>query len=486
MEIFQPKWFEKKTAIILCLILVTFILKELFLATLFPIFKGQDEARHYNTVQYLAEPEEKTWATDIIREDTLDKSKLDTYRFSEEINKTAISAETEVWRNESYYKSDFTRDYLGKNEEKINARIWQPVNMDLYPDIVSNTNLYHKTASFIEKYFAGENILIRFYLVRIFSLLLGTMVILLVYLIAKNAGFTRTNSIVLAAIVSFQPKFGTYAFNINYDALLIPLFSLFTLGGVLYLKNGLNWKNATILFFSVVLGLLTKGSAIVLFAVLLGLLLFEAYKRNYFQRKNIGKSAILAIFFILLIFIFNQKYSIEKLLPFGSDSPIRIITSLGEYAAKNIFDFQPVSQNYWGTIDWNHDRVFDWAVRFIWIIEFFSAVGLFLYWKIKQFIPWLPEKKFVLFFLAMIASLQIGIHFFDWVSWRHHGETLVGTPGRYFLPNVASHMILVFVGLGMILKKEKYLNYSLIVGLVLMFSLSMYQIFNVILPRFYL
>ena len=53
--------FYKNPTFVLILILGVFFLKGVFLATIFPIFGGQDESRHYNTIQYLAEPAEKTW-----------------------------------------------------------------------------------------------------------------------------------------------------------------------------------------------------------------------------------------------------------------------------------------------------------------------------------------------------------------------------------------------------------------------------------------
>jgi len=62
----------------------------------------------------------------------------------------------------------------------------------------------------------------------------------------------------------------------------------------------------------------------------------------------------------------------------------------------------------------------------------------------------------------------------------------LGTPGRYFLPTLASHVILVFAGLGMLLGKRRYFKNTLIGGIILMFFFSLYLTFDVILPRFYL
>ncbi len=86
----------------------------------------------------------------------------------------------------------------------------------------------------------------------------------------------------------------------------------------------------------------------------------------------------------------------------------------------------------------------------------------------------------------MIFVLQFSIRLYDWRVLNDLGEILLGTPGRYFLPNLAAHLILVATGLGYLLRQEKYLEKVLTAGLILMFFFAFYQIFNVILPRFYL
>jgi len=48
--------FFQKPQFILILILAVFLFKGVFLATVYPIFTGQDEARHYNNIQYISSP----------------------------------------------------------------------------------------------------------------------------------------------------------------------------------------------------------------------------------------------------------------------------------------------------------------------------------------------------------------------------------------------------------------------------------------------
>lgn len=111
-------------------------------------------------------------------------------------------------------------------------------------------------------------------------------------------------------------------------------------------------------------------------------------------------------------------------------------------------------------------------------------------------LDFLPEKKYIIFLLGMIVLLQLGIRFADWIFFQQTGSIETGTPGRYFLPNIAAHIILVFTGLRMLIevissqggsaKGREYFEKSLIVGLILMMTFMMYIIFDVIILRYYL
>ncbi|MFH0969672.1 MAG: glycosyltransferase family 39 protein [Patescibacteria group bacterium] len=486
MENIQYSRFYKKPHFILSLILLVFFLKGVFLSVLFPMFKGQDESRHYNTIQYLAEPKEKTWPITSGKENPRrENDRLDTYNFSEEIKETVKAADLNFTRGNSYEKTSFTESFNGKNEKEINSMIWKPYNKNYPLDIVTG-GLYHKLALQIEKLFGDQSILVRFYSIRIFSVLLGTATIFLSYFIAKNSGFSSRNSSIIAAIVAFQPKFSAYLTNINYDSLLIFLFSAFTLGGIMSLKQGLNWKNGIMLIASIVLGLFTKGTAIALLVAFIFLMAFHLYKKIKERKINLKILAIFAFVSATLAFIFFSNFSLFSLLPFRKGvSLIETANSLFRYISK-FNSLASISKNYWGDISWILNNIDNYLIYAIWALEAPAAIGLAFFFLSKKRPDFIPEKKYAVFLLLMLFVLQFGVRIYDWRIFSETGDILLGTPGRYFLPNLASHIILVFIGIGMLFRKEKYLNYFLTAMLILMFSFSMYQIFDIIMPRFYL
>lgn len=491
----------KKPGPILVLVLAIFMIKGVFLATISPIFDGQDESRHYNSIQYLSERGEKSWnpSQDINSWDQ-DKDDLSTYRYSEEIKNTAIETGSEVLRSDIFNTVNFANGYNGYNEAKINSSPWKPVNYT-EPDVVTGS-AYHKIGSAIESFFASQSILVRFYSIRIFSVLLGTLSVFLSFLIAKNIGFSEKQSLLLTSIVTFQPKFSMYFTNINYDVLLIPMFFAFTLGIVFMIKNGKGIMNACIVVFSTMIAIETKRTGVVLLIILTFLLAFLAYSKLKYKFKNAKRlSFIFMAAALFLSFIFFWDYL--PLNKFGG--AYETLISFWKYVKETITPGKLAlsSRTYWGTLDWTDSWFLANTIDVIKYIEIVSLIGLILFFFSRRpEIRWMPEKKLAALLVLMIIALQLGIRFADWILFIQYGKPVIGAPGRYFLPNLAAHIILVYVGLGMVFEKmrqirikgrqiftqnaEVYFERSLILGLFLMFYLSMYLIFNVIIYRFYL
>lgn len=484
-----PKDFYKKNGFILALILLGFFFREVALVAIFPIFNGQDESRHYNTIQFLNEPEEKNWTIYEEPQEEQEKERLETYRYSDEIKQTAAAAGIQTTRGAHYEKMDFTNSYAGKNEDEINMKKWDPYNKDSRPDTAGSNKgrLYHLLALKIEKFFSQESILVRFFSVRVFSVFLGTIAVFLFYLLAKNTGFSKKESLLMAAIVSFQPKFSTYLTNINYDALLILLFTLFALGGVLSLKEGLNWKNLSIMVSAVTMGLFTKGTSIALAAVFFGLIICHIYKKT--KEKKWGKKHILAcsILIIMALAAIHLKFNFIKIATYQGEGAFSgMADSAGNYLSSSLPKIKSSSENYWGNLDWRHDNYSELFIEIIWMAEFLALIGLFLYFKNKKKPDFLPEKKHLLFLIAILIALQAGIRFYDWKIYTKLGSLELGTPGRYFLPSIAAHFILVFTGIGAVLKNRNYFKNSLIIGLILMSVFFTVTVLNIIIPDYYL
>lgn len=476
--------------IILILILSTFFIKGLFMVALFPIFQGPDEQIHYATIQYYAEPKEKNWPTKILNKANK-SSDISTYNFSEEIIKTAkITKFDEIkWkRNNTQIFSD---TYTGLEENQLIHNTWKQY-IDIYPpNITHSTRLYSFLASTIEILFNSKNILVKFYLVRIFSVVIGTLIIYLSYLISRKIGISPKNSLLIATIISFQPMFSFVSAIINPDILLVFAFTLFLFGSASVLKDGINWKTISIAILSILIGIFTKGPGLFLIIAFYPVLIYKIY-----QKINSKKLLFLIGFIAFPIIILLSLYPfIPKSYTnvFTHNSTESKFTSFSESISRyrqetiKINSVKDTMLSYWGNFGWLDTKIPRNIIDIIGVINIIAIVGIIIFLITKKEKKCkLPDKKFIIFFIFLIILLQLAIRFYDWIIFDRIGKISIGTPGRYFLPNIVGHFIVLFIGLAAFFRKEIFLEIILKLSLILMVGLYLCTILNIIIPRYYL
>lgn len=474
----------KNPSFILILIVIAFLFREVFLAGVFPLFTGQDESRHYNTVQWLTQKQDMRCLQTDPNNLTQDKNNLATYRFSEEIRETSAAAGLSVWREENYRKPAYANGSTGANEALIQEQRWGRDTIVCPPDIVSTAakfSFFHWMASGIERAWGETDILTRFYLIRILAVILGTITILLAYYAAVEAGLTHRVGLLIALILSFQPRLSIYTTNINYDALLLPFFALFLWAGLRCLRRGFSPVNIALLGLSFGGAILTKGTGLVLLGgvfFLAGFLIFK--KRASWKQIPIYHWIIGGVLLVGIALILNNTYTFSRLLPELSPS------SLFEYLKKSVPRIPSSSENFWGTFSWNEATFGPYFVWAIWLIEALALFGLIRYLYLRESLPHLPAKSVILFCLTLVLSLQLGVRFHDWHVFQETGKLLLGTPGRYFLPTILSQLILVAAGLGALFRKNLLLERILMALALIMLTFYLYTIWLIIIPRFYL
>lgn len=486
---FQQLSLLKSEKFILSLILLVFFLKGVFWAAVFPIFQGPDEQIHYATSQFMAEPNIKDWG---IKNSTL-RNKIgdtETYNFSEEIKKTAAIVRFDEIRWKNHNKPYFSDSLDGEKEAEIKDSTWQR-RIETYPPDVTTTNFnsYYLFPSAIEKIFSAADIFTRFFIDRIFSVILGTGIILLSFLTFKKIGFPLKISLLGAAIIAFQPMFSFMSAVISYDIMLFFCFSLFMLGAVSVLKDGPNRKNSSITILAVVLGIFTKGPAIILIIASYPLLVYAIY-RKLASRKLLFLACFLSasIFLAIAGYFLTPKSYLHRITASSQKSVFSSRDeSIKEYFKTTLTlpEFKETSLSYWGNFGWLDASLPDRTLNTILIVELLGFSGSLAYLAFRKQ-PFLPEKKIVLFFLSMIIFLQIAIRFYDWRVFDYLGEIAIGTPGRYFMPNLIAHFALIFTGFYLFLRKEEIFSAFLKLALVLMIGLNIYSILLVVIPRYYL
>jgi len=551
----------KSSKYILFLILAAFFFRGVFLVAVFPIFKGQDESRHYNTVQYLSTgkgvdyqntTKDKDGKT-IYENNQQDKQDLSTYRYSDEIKKTALITQHKQVRGAYYDKVNFKQGVEGYGEVKFKDEQYSKIQHVYPPDVAGSSfgkdgfSLYQWSLSGVEKLLSPQNIFVRYSVLRIISVLLGVVLLLLAYNIFRGVQFTERQSLILTAIISFQPKLVTYFTNINYDVLLIPLWTGFIFLGTLILKKGWNFSRALVLVGLLAGAIMTKPSALPLLGLLvflIGRVLYQKIKKQKF------KSIHWIVISLGMIVVTWTSYLLLKKVGLTSLFSERYLSTLGDYLNASLSKIDGSSSDYWGAIRWQANNFTSIYVQIIWIIEWVAWSGIVflitstafsklfketlakLQWKFfRKLVVGHHEEKgtsrgflativtkimrksesylrrldktikqnnkqriYLWFMLAAIIVLQIGIRVADWKVFMSEGNLALGTPGRYWLPNIIPHFVLLALGLKVVMAgfskrkimQRRYFEWSLLGFLVLMMLYWTYEVVDIIIPRFYL
>lgn len=530
--------FCKKPQVLLSLILLVFIFKGLVFVAIVPMHQGPDEYIHYATVQYLAEPKEKTWPIIERKRVTGDTKDIPNFNYTQEIRKFAELTQSKEFSGHPQNTQNLNPEAVQSVETEMRSGIYLPY-MDFSPSHTTNkkTLLAHYLGSLVERALAKESVFERYFAVRILAIFYGLITIVCAYFIALWSGFKKNHALLLAGIVSFQPQFSATTAIINYDPLLIAAFSIFLLGATSVLKHGLRRINAIGMIAATIIALYTKGIGVILIFLTAGVIFWGLRERFDFIKKIKFWKLILAIIaiFSAVFFLAPKRYtSIITKIPLESRGKT-LYKSLSSYLNSYTLNknrYQRTSVTYWGTFGWLDTTIHGNAAKRIRQIEYISLVGLaalflisvkdsrilrktraglnrlaklkffaslpsrktfakispvFQYIRECLFVKktFLPENKFLIFFAISIFILQFSIRFFDWHGIYFNGKG-VETPGRYFLPNLIPHMLLVTTGLGMFVKSSRAFGLILRSIFALMILFSLYAIFLIIIPRYYL
>ncbi|TXI33884.1 MAG: phospholipid carrier-dependent glycosyltransferase [Candidatus Moraniibacteriota bacterium] len=478
---------SSKFALYLTGILLLFLFKGVFLAVLFPLFQNPDEQTHYSTAQYWAEPQVKNWPFRNLPSTSTTHSSISTYGFSEEVIRSAEANQFDEVRASDQNIPDFTTIL---SDQALVENDWKRYIDTTSTNVSGTRSVYYLLGSWLERLLSSESIFARLFSMRTLATLFGAGVIYLAYHIARRAGFSPFVGLLFTILVAFQPMFAMTAAQVNIDIALVFAFSLFLFAGVSLLRDGLTWSHALLLISAAILGLFSKGPGIVLVAMLYPLLAWTSYRAlNLPLKKFLTLLAGASIFLASTTFLIIPKSYFVNITNFTAQSKFSsTIESIGKYLDKTLSsgELRDTARSYWGHFGWLDNAIPDWTLSVIILITIVGFIGTVWYLCSQRKFTYLPEKRFLVLFLGMIIALQIAIRFYDWRVFDYTGQILIGQPGRYFLPNVIAHLIIIATGIGFLLRREKFFLFALKALTLAMILLQIHAIINVIIPRYYL
>lgn len=466
-----------------------FLVLGTWIALLVPFFQGPDEQVHYATIQHWAEPSEKTWPIIESREFNQGDD-IRTFRFSEEVRETAYRMQFDEIKWQANNTQHFTATREGPAENEIRDSNWKQY-IDTYPANTSGTwSLYYWLGAGIERLLSDNSIFDRLFFDRLLSVAIGALTVLVAYLLARRLGWSPIIASMFASLIAFQPMLLATSSVVNIDILLIFAFSLFFYGGVLWISSGLTIQSVSIALVATLIGVFTKGPGIILAGLLIVLMLFSGYRRYSASCRDLFPYCLLFGFVITsLFFIFTPAHILANFLHLGAASVFASpLESISAYIEKTLTlgAITWTAVTYWGSFGWLDAYIPKTILHIILAMETAAAFGLIWLTFDKDPPRFLANKSVLLFACISILFLQFAIRFFDWRIFDATGKILSGTPGRYFLPNIVPHVLLLVSGLGYFTRTRESFQKLLLVLSVSMFALTSYALWFVILPRYYL
>ncbi len=460
----------------------------LVFAFVFPVYQGPDEQIHYATIQYHAEPQIKTWP---IIESHLyeDGQGIDKYHLSEEVIALGVATQFDDLKWQEANTQTFSLGTDGSAEQALRTTPYQRY-IDTYPVHASpNTSYYYWITSSLEKLLSHLDPIERFFGMRLFSLLLYLSTVFVTYQITKKVFDSHLHQILFTLFFAFQPMLMATGVIVNIDIALIFGASLFFLGA-LDLSNAPTPKSHLTLVAGLLLAFLGKASGIAFVPVYILLYLFffqQKYQLSYQKIIRFGFYA-LAPLLLFIFFVIPDTLLTAFLNPDATSMFSSPLQSILSYLDKTIgLDaLLRTHTSYWGNFGWLDTKIHAPVLWLLFIVEIVAWVGTILYLFSKKTSSYLPSRKIIILALGMIFFLQLAIRFYDWRVFDGVGKIVIGAPGRYFLPTLAPHLLILLTGLGFFLAKNRaqfaLLLKTLTVGMIM---LCIYSLFGVIIPRYY-
>jgi 4-amino-4-deoxy-L-arabinose transferase-like glycosyltransferase len=462
----------------------------IFFSILLPLYQGPDEQVHYATIQYRAEPKEKTWPIENITNHHADGNDISTFHFSEEVIQLGKLSNFDDIKWQGANTSHFTTGTLGPLEADLRTNTYKHL-IDVYPqNTSSNASFYYWISSSLEQFFYTSNVIERFFVLRLFSFFLYLGTLFIIYRIAKKVFDTYLHQILFTLLVGLQPMLLATGTIVNIDIALIFGTTLF-FWSTLRLIEKPSPSNHLLTLISLAIAFLGKAPGIAFVPVVIAIYLYLLQGKYQFSFKKIVYFGFYFGALLLILFLsLAPDTLLTTFLNLGGNSKFASpLQSILTYLDKTlgVDALLRTHASYWGNFGWLDTKINDAFLTFLWILEVLAWFGAILFLLSKKTLLYLPNKSVVILSISLLLFLQLAIRFYDWRIFDTVGKIVIGAPGRYFLPTIVPYFLLLVTGFGFLFTKNKSQFTLLLKTLSLgMLLLSMYAVFNVIIPRYYL
>lgn len=484
--------FFKNNYLLHILLLIT-LLKGVVWAAAVPLFQAPDEQFHYATIQYHALPKGYEPVSKDFPSSKTTFGDINTQNLSPELRSFLEKTEFDKIRWKPDNQMTFAENSsFGTGEEELrNGSLSRFI--ERFPPwlIESYGPAYYKSMGLVEKALSGESIMERVFAIRLFSVFLGTLLVLCSYFIFRELFLDKTESVMLAGVVSFQPMLTFIDSSINIDPLLFLSFAVFILGSVRILRGNIDIWSILLVLAGMKIGIYAKQPGYFTLAALPTLILFYFLLYQKDRLAHFSKNQrILGTIALFATALGTAWFAVRNFFP-GITKPLLLAPKYFLHEIK----YEPMlgkTLSYWGNFGWFDAPLARFFVSAIWFLLFLSVIGMARYFTGHFFSKSQKsgeERIFffqMLYFLFFVTGVSLMIHFVNlqFVNPANVAEQPLGTQGRYFFPSLIPRMSLLAFGFAWLLPKiEK--KWIFLTFLAAMVFLNLWSLFGLIIPRYY-
>jgi len=470
----------KSKPLIFLLILV--FIKSLVWLVLTPVFQIPDEASHFSIVQFISHNHRRPHPR---REQPTSKELL---KVSEIVNFNWQIIHP-VWQN---YQQNWRQEISSISPQEKSL-----FQQNDYQTSIKRPPLYYWLATPFYLIFKNQPFLFRFFSVRFFSLIISLLIVYFSYKIAQLFFKVKSLSLAIAALVAFQPLFSFITTGVHYDpiTILTSTFFLYSLTSYLQTKKS-SWRHLSLV--AALLGILIRPDLIVL-------LMFYPFILSKKARKTALLAGLIIIIALAAIFpLFQtaatQKHWLVERLPYIfslNDYTYNlnllfkyffsgaIFTKLNQYlAVAKQSHLVQIFPWYWGVFGWLESTLPLWVYRVLKIsilISFLGWLKLFITRRSTLKLS-TSTKKLILFFFSFSFIHFAVVVLNDFIPFVNSGN-IFGIQGRYLLPAITAHMLLLVFGWCQLINKKYHqqlgkLIFLLAISLNLIGLKTLFQFFG--------
>lgn len=423
--------------------MVALIFQGILWVLLVPLWHTPDEQAHFGHVAFIGE------ANGLSRHGRYPDMNEEIYRSLEILGTKRDEFGNNKFTFHPEFRLPYSQTLVGPEEAIITNLPLEARKNLVIQESAYYPHFFYQLSALIYRLVYPADLFTRVFSVRLFWLLAHWLMIYLVYRISRQI-FVRQHLLVLTAttLTAMQPMLSFVSSGVTSDNLHNLLFTavIFFSLNIIDRTRMSDWLGLALVLG---LGIINKQQFGIALVVILPAIIYSLFKR---PKPTLKYILFLPLGLLVALILAPDRTKNLLAIFFSGSLPYLSLTS----ADKLVLPDYPLSAHiiwtlkhtvaevlpwYWGVFNWLGVTLPRWVNRVLMRLLVAAGVGLIIYFIKRK----LADAKII--FIAWSAAIYfVLLLVWDWSFTRQNGFPF-GFQGRYYFPVIASHMILLTLGI---------------------------------------